>query len=277
MKFLSLITRYLNEPFLDEFVDYYLSEGVDEIFVLYDTDSTIPISTKVKHNPKVIILQSTNFKFRQTYDVNRLFDKIKAHFTWVIFVDCDEFISSPRNSKITIKEQLKTTFKDVDCIKIPWVLMSSGGLQEDPPSILQYITRRWNHNLRHPHPNHWSKGRCRYEQIEVKSISKCAKIDNIGLHHPNGQNLHIVESVSGAISKATPFFDNLREYDILHAHMLCYHYRIVSLESAKRKFMNNKLEGYKEGNLENLMLTDYSEVTENIMKEKSIEKFGVIN
>jgi len=29
MYFLSLITRYLNEPFLEEFAEYYLAEGVN--------------------------------------------------------------------------------------------------------------------------------------------------------------------------------------------------------------------------------------------------------
>ncbi len=49
---LALITRYLNEPFLDEFVEYYLSEGVDNIFILYDIDSTIPISDEIKKKQK---------------------------------------------------------------------------------------------------------------------------------------------------------------------------------------------------------------------------------
>ena len=62
MKFLSLIIRYLNEPFLDEFVNYYLSEGVDQIFVLYDIDSTLPISDQVKQNSHVTIINSLNFK-----------------------------------------------------------------------------------------------------------------------------------------------------------------------------------------------------------------------
>ena len=51
-QFLSLITRYLNEPFLEEFVEYYMAEGVDHIFVLYDVDSTIPINDNVKNNVK---------------------------------------------------------------------------------------------------------------------------------------------------------------------------------------------------------------------------------
>ena len=36
MKFLGLITRCKDEFFLKEFVDYYLSEGVDHIYILDD-------------------------------------------------------------------------------------------------------------------------------------------------------------------------------------------------------------------------------------------------
>ena len=53
MKFLSLITRYLNEPFLEEFVEYYFSEGVDHIFVLYDIDSTMAINEIIKNNSNI--------------------------------------------------------------------------------------------------------------------------------------------------------------------------------------------------------------------------------
>ena len=84
MKFLSLITRYLNEPFLEEFVEYYLSEGVDHIFVLFDIDSTIPISSNVVENDQVTIL-SSNFKKRQTYDVNILYSRKRNSYKWNIF------------------------------------------------------------------------------------------------------------------------------------------------------------------------------------------------
>ena len=65
-QFLSLITRYLNEPFLEEFVEYYMAEGVDHIFVLYDVDSTIPINDNVKNNTNVSIIDSHNFKKKAT-------------------------------------------------------------------------------------------------------------------------------------------------------------------------------------------------------------------
>jgi len=47
-----------------------------------------------------------------------------------------------------------------------------------------------------------------------------------------------------------------------------------SLESAKRKLLNNKLDGYKPQYLQSLLQSDYSEINDNFMKEKSIERFG---
>lgn len=278
MKSLALIVRYLNEPFLDEFIEYYFSEGVDNIFILYDVDSIIPISEKVKSHKKVTIVDSTNFKQRQTYDVNQLFSKIKEYFKWVIFVDCDEFISTIKNKNKTIREELETTFENVDCIKIPWIMMSSNGRVKDPPSILQHLVTRWDHDKRHPHPYNWPKGRCRYNEIEVKSISKCDKIKELTLHHPiTTQNITSIDSIYCNSCQLNPFYKNLREEDIQNAYFLCYHYRIFSIESAKRKMINNKLDGYKMQNLRFLMQSDYSELFDDFMKNKSIAKFGEKN
>lgn len=276
MKFLSLITRYLNEPFLEEFVEYYLSEGVNRIFILYDVDSTIPIKTSVTNNKKVTILKSSNFKKRQTMDVNLLYTQLRNQFEWVIFVDCDEFITSTIKYK-TIRDELSIQYKNADCIKIPWVMMSSGDRDNDPPTILQHLTTRWNHDLRHPHPNNWRKGRCRYNEIEVKCISKCSKFQNLGLHHPNGpisNKIVCIESIHNTQTEIGAFYNNLRENDISNASMICYHYRIFSKESANRKLLNNKLDGYAQTSLKDLLLSDYSEKTDEFMKNKSIAKFG---
>lgn len=273
---LAVITRYLNEPFLDEFVEYYLSEGVDNIFILYDVDSTIPISDEIKKNKNIIIHNSSNFGEKQMYDVNVVYSKIRKHFTWVVFVDCDEFISC-KNLSLTIRGALETIYKDTDCIKIPWVMMSSNGIKEDPPSLLQGLTRRWNHDLRHVQRHNWSKGRCRYDAIEVKCICRCPVFPVLGLHHPNHVNNYkfiCIDSVDSKTSPLNPFYKNLRESSIDRAVMLCYHYRVYSRESAERKLINNKLDGYKGNVLTYLLDSDHSEKDDFFMRNKSIAKFG---
>lgn len=308
MDFLTLIVRYFDEPFIDEFVEYYLAEGVDKIYILYDIKSTIPIPQSIIDNSNVIIRNSVNMEKHELFDVNRLYEHIRNTSEWFIFVDCDEFISTKSNPLSTIRNELMTTFLSADCVKIPWVMMSCNYRKTDPPNILQTLNTRWNHNNRHPHPTNWSKGRCRYDEIEVKSIFRGSKFTNVLCHHPsivkkqqqpqnmiiNMMSLHNTTSsnnidpatytnivcVDGVYNRPAPissFYPNLRERDIGRAIMLCYHYRIFSKQSCRRKFQNNKISAYQTNHFNDLWITDYSEVCDNTLLQKSILKFGDIN
>ena len=276
MHFLSIITRYLNEPFIDEFVEYYLSEGVDCIYILFDTDSTVPIPDVVSNNPQVKITNSTNFKKKQTFDANVLYKRVQKLSEWAMFIDCDEFITTRKHAESTIANELHTIFQDVDCVKIPWVMMSSGKRKHDPVSILQKLTWRWNHDIKHPHQSRWIKGRCRYDQIEVKCIFRCSKFSQLNLHHPSGYTMPpiCVDGVYRRNSVIDPYYNSLRECDIQFAYMVCYHYRIFSLDSAKRKMVNNKLDNYVEPNLRPFLQSDYSDIKDNYLSDKSIARFG---
>jgi len=280
MNFLSVITRYLNEPFLEEFVDYYLSEGVDHIYVLYDVDSTIYIKQSIVDNLQVTIIKSYSFKQRQTLDVNRLYSTIRDKTTWVLFIDCDEFVSTRSRGDNSIRYELESRFSDADCVKVPWVMMSSNEREDDPPSILQHITHRWNHDLRHPHPSNWLKGRCRYEKIEVKCFTRCSKFAKLSLHHPSDkseQEIKCVDSVYNKDARIDPFYPNLREKDIQKAFMVCYHYRIFSKQSVQRKCINNKLENYQSKFSQHLIASDHADMEDETMKRKSILWFGELN
>lgn len=280
MDFLSVITRYLNEPFLEEFVDYYLSEGADHIYVLYDIDSTISIKQTIIDNPLVTIVISRSFKQRQTLDVNRLYSTIRDKTTWVLFVDCDEFVSTRKLGDNSIRYELESTFRKADCVKVPWVMMSSNARENDPPSILQHITHRWNHDLRHPHPSEWVKGRCRYEKIEVKCFTRCSKFTQLNLHHPSDKTapkIKCVDSIYNKVAVIDPFYPNLREHDINEAFMICYHYRIFSKQSVKRKCIDNKLENYQPKFSQHLIDSDHADMEDGTMKRKSILWFGELN
>ena len=69
---------------------------------------------------------------------------------WFMFVDADEFITTRRNSNKTIREELETTFKDVDLIKIPWVNFTANGRDKNPDKVLIDTNWRWNHDKKHP-------------------------------------------------------------------------------------------------------------------------------
>jgi len=189
--------------------------------------------------------------------VNNYYKELKNKFEWIISVDVDEFITTKKNIKNTIKDELTTTFKDVDCIKIPWVMMSCNNKDKNPKSILQENTFRWNHDKKHPHKIH--KFRCRFTEIEVKCIFKTSKYNNIDIHHPknpNGQHI-VVDSIRKNPSLLNPFYQNLREKDIKDGYLLCYHYRIISKENCQNKLSKAQ---YLRYSIEDLIQSDYPEI-----------------
>jgi hypothetical protein len=105
--------------------------------------------------------------------------------------------------------------------------------------------------------------------IEVKCIFKPKFFDDIFDHHhlkPN-YNIKIVESIKNTVHPLNPFYDNLREKDIAEGYLLCYHYRIVSIENCLNKIKNNMW--YKKYKLEDLLSNDYPEIIDETLKYKS--------
>ena len=187
----------------------------------------------------------------------------------MISVDVDEFITTKKNITNTIKDELNTTFKDVDCIKIPWVMMSCNNRDKNPKSILLENTFRWNHNEKHPHKIY--KFRCRYKLIEVKCIFKTDKFDKISLHHPNETvgDCIIVDSIKKKKQGLNTFYNNLRENDIKNGYLLCYHFRIISRENCVNKLNKAQYSKYK---LEDLMRSDHPEIIDETLKNKTSNK-----
>lgn len=267
---IGLICRCKDEYFIEEFVNFYLKEGVDYIYIIDDNSNDKSIYKNLLTNPKVNIIFEKNIiptKFH-----NKLYKSIKNNYDWIIYVDADEFITTRKNSKKTIREELLTTFKDSHCVKIPWVMMSCNSLEKSPKSILKTNVHRWNHDLRHenklsPHP----KFRCRYDHIEVKSIFKPAFFQDIKCHHPINpisRKIKVSDGIRNKPSGLNNLYFNLREEDIQTGYLLCYHYRVISIENSINKLKTNKWyvdDGY---NLQDLMSTDYSEIIDFTLHDK---------
>lgn len=262
---IGLICRCRDEFFIEEFAKYYLNEGIDKVYIIDDDSSDKSIYKNLLDNSKIIIIFQKNI-IQNNY-ANILYQKIRNDFEWMIYVDADEFITTKNQKARTIRESLEMNFKGVHCIKVPWVMMSSNGLEMSPKSILEANTYRWNHNLKHKNKlSTHSKFRCRYDEIEVKCIFKPKYFNAIWDHHPKqpirSSSLKIVDSVKNAKSELGPFFYGLRENHIEEAYLLCYHYRTISIENCKNKLNTNKWyidNGY---DLNDLMSTDYAEIVD---------------
>jgi hypothetical protein len=265
--FLGLITRCKDEIYIDEFVDYYLKEGVDVIMIL-DDNSNKEIYKNLINNERVIIIFDNNIILKRS--IYTLYNSIRPFFEWIIYIDVDEFITTKRNKENTIRDELMTTFKDAICIKIPWVMMSCNRILKNPQSLLKTNIYRWNHNKRHINfISDEPKFKCRYNTIEVKCIFKPKYFEDIKDHHPikpNISNLLVVESIHNKPYILDPYYYNLRETDINTGFLLCYHYRIISVENCLLKIKNNIW--YKKYTLNDLLSNDYAEVIDYHMLNK---------
>lgn len=265
MPFLGLLTRCKDEPFISEFCDYYLSEGIDKIIIIDDNSDNKSIYDKINNNDKIkIIYNPTSINNRIL--ASKVYKKIRKNFTWLIYCDVDEYICTKRNSKETIRHQLKNKFRKVDCIKIPWVMMSSNKREKNPDSLLKDTIFRWDHNKKHP--NKINKFRCRYKKIEVKCIFKSKKFYDIKDHHPikPKMKIRVVDSINKKKRALGNNYPKLTEKKINNGILLCYHYRIISKENCLNKIKTNKW--YKHRTLEQLLSSDYAEIKDETIKNK---------
>jgi len=280
--FLTLITRCRDEPFLEEFLEHYFHEGVDRVYIVDDNkDLDMPSAVAADERVKIVtaeLWKDTTLRGRNTQmeDVNALFAEIRGSSEWFISVDCDEFVTTRRHSERTIREELQATFRKADCVMVPWLMMASNQKQEDPGSLLDELIYRWDHDRKHPHPDAWRKGRCRYEEIEVKSIFRPEKVSSITAHFPQKKRfrrMRVVDSIDGLPIQLGPFYKGLRNRDIERAFLICCHYRIASQESARRKLAtSSKLwagGGYQAGGLEAILAADYPEVEDRTLQRKA--------
>lgn len=262
-----------DEPFLDEFVEYHLSEGFDFIHIV-DDRSDPPVRMPERLSRRVKVWPAADFAGdaptwevrSQRPNIDRVYRMVRHESEWFAVLDADEYLCPRRNPGKTVAQELRETFSPYDCVKIPWVMMSSGGRQKDPDSLLLETRQRWNFDLRHPHPTGWHKGRCRYDYIEVKSVFRgnvFAFIDSLHCSRTPVRDCRCVDGVRCEPAPLDSLHPSLREEDISSAYLVCYHYRIISHDSIERKRSGN-IDRYHV-DLASIMAADYAEVIDETM------------
>ncbi len=284
--FLTILLRIRNENlFLESFIKHYFAEGVDEIHIL-DDNSTQPFP-KILQDDRVFVYEATAFKshHEKLHDSQMLYNHLLRDKTeWFMFVDADEFITTRRNPNKTIREELETTFKDADLIKIPWIMFGSNGQDENPKQVLTDTIWRWNHDKKHPHPKEamkiWKHRCCKYDKIEVKSIFKTEAFAKLTTHCPSNptREINIVDGVDNIQNymnepETEIWYHNLREESIDRAYLACNHYRNISKEQMKQKADDSHLPLYRVENCYELQLqSDFSEKKDEFIKNKAIKR-----
>ncbi len=277
--FMIVVTRVRNENMmLRSFIPWYLSQGVDRIFLLND-NSTEPFEDWVLKHEKVEI-QPVRKRLPEWSSVEQcLTRELRKKTRWIITVDCDEFINTIRNPEKTIREEMETTFKYVSCVKIPWLLFTRNKRVENPKDVILETTWRWSQDKAHRPPKPTKKFGCRKDIVEIKCIWRASHYKQMHCHYPCkcvSNNEIVVSSVNMEPDGVEPYrgtiYKGLTEKKIEEAFMLCNHYRIVSEEHAKEKCFEDSCTLYtnkhEENILENALLADYPDVEDINLKIK---------
>lgn len=82
---------------------------------------------------------------------------------------------------------------------------------------------------------------------------------------PNISNPKIADGIKNLCAKLDPFYANLREQHIQNGYLLCYRYRISSIENCLQKINTNIW--YKQYTFEDLMSFDYPEIIDDTLKK----------
>jgi hypothetical protein len=234
---LAIVSMFQNEGLiLKEWIDHHLQIGVQHFYFINNgsSDTTEQILQPYKqyitcvYDPKPIFTEKirkvpywdrrrgdvsqlkTNVTLQQLLVNRHLLKEIKQDTQWVAFIDCDEYIYSPKGEQIqTILTQLPHTVKR---IFIPWKIFGSNGHIEQPVSIRSGFTKRKNFVY---HKNYYGFG---------KSIEKTSQIKCLRPH------ASLMYSDYTILPNGLPLTDdNMMHYDFTKTDLLaCNHYIIMS-------------------------------------------------
>jgi hypothetical protein len=277
-KFLGLLTRSKDEPFIHEFCEYYLSQGVDHIYIADDNSHDKTIYQPLTHNPAVTIIYTKDLFVpfdSRIAKLNALCIQVMHQYEWFINVDADEYITTRARPSHTIRQELATTFARCARVAIPWVMMAFNGREHNPRSVLLENTYRANHDKRHPPPKGAPfKNRCHYDSTFVKSIFKPSMFSGVTVHFPVGGKPNAVTldgiTAQPLVRHARPDMrSGVREHDIQNAHLVCYHYRIASVDQCRKKSAWSADYKLLRVEFDNMLAMDHPELQDNTLALKA--------
>lgn len=197
----------LENKYAREFVEYYLSLGVDNI-ILYDDndvnedDFREVIGDYIQSGKVIWCRFSKQHGFIQKQIYYHCWETQKYNFDWIAFFDFDEFLTLTSHSDI--KSYLSDTiFTPYDMIHINWMGYDDNNLiyYEDKP-LLERFT--------HPHEFDLSKQYTFPENNHIKSIIRCEHKGYVNwsmgsnMHTPSN-NLKCCDNKGKECSNSNPF------------------------------------------------------------------------
>lgn len=156
--------------YLDEWMDYYIKLGFDNI-ILYDNNDTDGEVINVKNDikDKVYIIDKRSVKINQSEIYNDFIHDFGMMFNWAAFFDCDEFLQI--NTGQNFKRWLDNRNK-FDCIFVNWKLFGDNNLiyYDSRPIRARFtVPAEFKYN---PDKRVWWR-----PKEQVKSIVNCRSLD----------------------------------------------------------------------------------------------------
>lgn len=259
--------RYINE-----FIDYYISIGVDKIFIYdnnYDGEEYFEdVIPKSILNKKVEIIDYRNQSFVQLKCYQDCYDKHNSEYDWMLFVDCDEYFYM--NGFNNIKNFLsQDKFNKFDMIHVN--IMNYGDDNQ-----ITYENKLLRERFVNPIlPLNWKKNYQFSENNHISSLVR-GRLNDVKWiatpHTPHG-NLRCCDASGLKCDSHSPFL----EFDFTYAHFK--HYTTKTIEEwldikTKRGFPDGNKDYFKKINI----IDDFfkaNEVTEKKLKYIESKGFNV--
>ena len=278
--FLCSITRVHNEHVkFKSFIEHQLREGFDIVMFLDDRSKPPHYSAEPRVRIRQVdfsILEEMNRKAGRIvinpYGLSFVKDYVKAELmscTWIAYVDVDELVTTRRNERRTVRDELASTFADVDSVHVPWIFYGND-LATSPPvynDVALEILWRFNHSLHHE--GYDRKTRDRYSEIEMKAIfrpDRCSMESDHTVKCPR-QVDSVYKKPAKNLGSRYNFF---HEQEVQDAYLAINHYRFIDKEDIRNKCSAaTAFVEYKIGNCFSVMIkSNKPEIYDNIMLRK---------
>ena len=179
-----------DSQYLREYVQHYLSIGVDTLIMFdnndTDGDDPRPVLEEFKHNIILIDKRGDKSRNRQWSYYTEALIKYKREDDWMCFFDNDEFLFL--NKHKSIKHWLSMPFfKDVDCIHVNWKMYGDNGWLYPAPELSTF------EQFKHPCPLDLKAVYPFPHNNHVKTIVHCTQ-KPIYFSHP-----HICYTTNGSL------------------------------------------------------------------------------
>ena len=252
---LTIISMFKNESLiLEEWINYYINQGVEH-FYLIDNGSTDDYEKKINKYMDKITLIKDPFRVKnnttnklKTFDNNKntyvftdspthtqvllsnkyFLEKIKNESTWIIFIDCDEYIYIPKSKNINdFLINLDKKYDEITDIFVPWKIFGSNNQDKQPNSIIKGFNKRIELNkyknmaLQHGNIRGFGKSITKTKYLTLLNIHKC------NLYIPMKTLMPDYSIIENNKNNLVNFIKNL---DYNNNFIYCNHYIVMSNE-----------------------------------------------